>query len=131
MFGFAKGESEHALTRLFHALEFVCEEYLNLPRIYQYVKAVYSDRAPAIPRIISRFCIEGVRHVVCLQHIKKNVNSQRKLLPPGLQNKRLVMRTLRRWIEISAFVPGILFGYLWTLFLGRLQEQGANALADY
>eukprot|EP00973_Karenia_brevis_P083527 11585878-Karenia_brevis.AAC.1 len=52
MFGIAGGEREHALTRLFHAFEYVCGEYINQPRIFDRVKAVYSDRAPAVPGII-------------------------------------------------------------------------------
>eukprot|EP00973_Karenia_brevis_P003780 521615-Karenia_brevis.AAC.1 len=41
------------------------------------------------------------------------------------------MRSLRRWVEISAFVPGIMFAYLWELFLARLRDLGASFLADY
>eukprot|EP00973_Karenia_brevis_P094019 12420326-Karenia_brevis.AAC.1 len=69
----ARSESESALLATFRSFAWVMSHILQRAHAFDMVVVVYSDRAKALPRVVTQLYNETIDHVLCVQHIKENV----------------------------------------------------------
>eukprot|EP00973_Karenia_brevis_P067838 9438390-Karenia_brevis.AAC.1 len=133
MFTLARSESEGALRATFLAFAHVMERHYGIVNILSKAKVVFSDRCTAMPRVVRAIFSADVKHVVCLQHIQKNIRKNAyRLRGLSADDRRLAINTLLQLVGFLAFLPGpFLFGYVMNACLLRLRASGLNEMADY